>query len=301
MLGSRVGSHQVVRNFLNDLNANQMRLAQSQHQYSTGKKVDSPADDPVGVGIALGIRNDIDAVNAWRGNIHDSLEWMNTTESALSDMTDVIHTARELAVKGANGVLNASSRGAIADQIDQLLEQAAQVGNSQLGGRYLFNGTSVNTAPFTGNPAAVNGTISTGLLTREVGQAQTFSVNITGDRLIKPPGATPDLFTTLRDLSAALRSGDLPAVNTTALNRLDDHLKSNLALRSENAAKINRMEMNLNRYAIDDVARRDTLSKIEDADMAEVSMNLMTRESVLKASLAVGARIMQPSLADFLR
>lgn len=301
MLGSRVGSHQVARNFLNDLNANQMRLAQSQHQYSTGKKVDSPGDDPVGVGIALGIRNDIDAVNAWRGNIHDSLEWMNTTESALTDVTDVIQKARELAVQGANGVLNASSRGAIADQIDQLLEQAAQVGNSELGGRYLFGGTAVNTPPFTSNPAGVNGTPNTGLLTREVGQAQTFSVNITSDRLMKPPGATPDLFTTLRDLSTALRAGDLPSINTTAFNRLDAHLKNNLALRSENGAKINRMEMNLGRYAIDDVARRDTLSKIEDADMAEVSMNLMTRESVLKASLAVGARIMQPSLVDFLR
>ena len=74
MLGTRVGTVQTVRNFLTDLNANQMRLATSQHQYSTGKKVDSPADDPVGVGIALGIRNDIDAVNAWRGNIADSLE-----------------------------------------------------------------------------------------------------------------------------------------------------------------------------------------------------------------------------------
>lgn len=301
MLGTRVGTVQTVRNFLADLNANQTRLATSQHQYSTGKKVDKPADDPVGVGIALGIRNDIDAVNAWRGNIADSLEWMNTTETALGDQTSVIHRARELALQGANGVLSPTARGAVADQIDQLLEESAQVGNAQLGGRYLFAGTAVNTAPFTTTPPGYSGPANAGLLTREVGQAQTFSVNITADRFADPPGGTPDIFTTLKDLSTALRSGDLASVSGTALNRLDDHLKNLSALRSENAAKINRMESTLARYDVDDVARRGTLSHIEDADMAEVAMNLMTRENVLKSSLALGARIMQPSLADFLR
>jgi flagellar hook-associated protein 3 FlgL len=46
---------------------------------------------------------------------------------------------------------------------------------------------------------------------------------------------------------------------------------------------------------------RELLSKNEDADMAEVIMNLKMEENVYRASLAGGAKIIQPSLVDFLR
>lgn len=302
MLG-RIGSSQMVRNFLNDLGNNQVALAKYQHQYSTGKKVDSPGDDPVGVGIALNIRTDIDAVESWRKNTYDSLEWLSATDTALGSAGEIIQKARELAVRGANGTLSPDARNAIAAEIDQLSQAYAEVGNAQMGGYYLFGGTAVNTAPFVSTtlPPTASGAYNTGLLTREIGQGQTFSVNTTADRFIDPPGATPDMFVTLSNLANDLRTGNITNVSNQALTRLDAHLTNNLSLRGEVGAKVNRMEMTLSRFDIDDIARRETLSKIEDADMAKVTMDLMTQESVLKSSLAVGARIIQPSLVDFLR
>lgn len=70
---SRMSSDQVVRNFLSDLEGNYRSLSESQRQVSTGKRVLTPSDDPVGIALALGLRRDQGATEAWGRNIDDSL------------------------------------------------------------------------------------------------------------------------------------------------------------------------------------------------------------------------------------
>lgn len=299
MLG-RIGTTQMSRNFLADLGRNQVAMARLQHQQATGKKLDSPADDPVGIGISLALRQDQAAVASWQTNIGDSMDWLRVTDSALQNEVEVIHRARELAVRGANGALGQEGRDKIADEIDQLAKQAAGIGNSTLAGRYIFNGTAVNVAPFQEAPPGAAGALDTGLLTRDIGQSQTMSVNITGDRFQGPPGG-PTIFQTLTNLSTALRAGNVTTVGGQSLTDLDSQLTNTLSLLGEVGAKTNRLELQQSRFAIDAVARNEELSQIEDADMSKVIMDLSMHENVLKASLSVGGRVLQPSLVDFLR
>jgi flagellar hook-associated protein 3 FlgL len=213
----------------------------------------------------------------------------------------IIQRAHELAVQGANGSLSQNARELIATEVTALRDQVAQVGNASLGGRYLFAGTATDTAPFDATTANPVLPINTGLLNREVGQGQVMSVNVTADRLLGPGGGTPDILQTLNDLATALQTGDVSAVGNVALDRLSAHIDNVNSLRGELAAKINRMELTESRFAIDDIARTDQLSSIEDTDMAEAIMDLSMRENVLQASLSIGARVIQPSLVDFLR
>src|SRR5262249_13555222 len=142
--------------------------------------------------------------------------------------------------------------------------------------------------------------INTNLLNREVSPGAVISVNITADRLQDPAGATPDIFTVLGDLSTALQTNDTTGISN-ALNALDVHQDNISALRSEGAAKINRLELTQSRFQAQKIASGDQLSRIEDVDMAEAITTLTMRESVYKAALATGARVIQPSLVDFLR
>ncbi|HEY8341514.1 MAG TPA: flagellin, partial [Calditerricola sp.] len=74
-----------------------------------------------------------------------------------------------------------------------------------------------------------------------------------------------------------------------------------LAVRATVGARMNRFELIRYRLEADEVNVTRLLSKEEDADMAEVITNLKTAENVYRAALAAGARIIQPSLVDFLR
>jgi flagellar hook-associated protein 3 FlgL len=299
MIG-RMSSDQAVRNFLIDLQGNYRSLSEAQRQVSTGKRIGSPSDDPVGIAIALGLRRDQGATAAWRRNIDDSLTWLNTTDRALDQALDVVQRAHELAVQGGNGTLSSNARALIAAEVDSLRSQFVEIGNSSLGGRFIFGGTATTTQPFDPATEAAALPINAGLINREVAQGSVVSINITADRLQKPPGATPDVFTVLDQLSTALSTDDFAGI-TGALDDLRAHQESISALRGEGAAKINRLELTASRFEAQEIATSDQLSRIEDADMAEAITDLSMRESVYRSALAVGARVIQPSLVDFLR
>ncbi|MEZ5081596.1 MAG: flagellar hook-associated protein FlgL [Thermoleophilia bacterium] len=296
----RIGSQQMSRNFLADLNRNQYDIAGLQRQLATGKRLNNPSDDPIGVGIALGIRDDLASVEAWQRNIADSQSWLSATDNALNGYQDIIQRAQELAVQGGNGTLSAGGRLQLATEVLALRDQVVETGNASLGGRYLFGGTQTNRQPMDGSIPGLAAPVNTGVLTREVAQGQVLSVNITADRLVDPAGATPDIFQTLTDFATALQTGDLQAISGTTMTELDAHLDNVNRLRGEIGAKVNRLDLTEQRHSLDNITRQQQQSEIEDTDIAEAITNLKMRETVLQASMAVGARTMQRSLVDFI-
>lgn len=85
------------------------------------------------------------------------------------------------------------------------------------------------------------------------------------------------------------------------LEKLDTQINNVVSERAELGARVNRIEMIEQRVMEQEVVARKTLSENEDADAELVIMELITQESVHRAALAAGARIIQPSLLDFLR
>ena len=86
-----------------------------------------------------------------------------------------------------------------------------------------------------------------------------------------------------------------------ALNRIENQFENVNAITAEIGVRMNRVELTSNRILDDTLNLKDLLSKNEDADIAEVVMNLKMEEYVYQASLSGGAKIIQPSLVDFLR
>ncbi|MBJ7455479.1 MAG: flagellar hook-associated protein FlgL [Thermoleophilia bacterium] len=294
-----MSSDQVVRNFLSDLEGTYRSLSETQRQVATGKRVLSPSDDPVGIALALGLRRDQGATEAWGRNIDDSLTWMSTTDRALGQALEVVQRAQELAVQGGNGTLSSASRALIAAEVETLKSQFVEIGNSSIGGRFIFGGTATDRQPFDPLTETATLPINTSLMSREVAQGSVISVNITADRLQDPPGPTPDIFTALDGLSAALATNDSAGI-ATALTNFAAHQESISGLRGEQAAKINRLELTQSRFQAQKIATGDQLSSIEDVDMAKALTDFSMREAVYRGALAVGAKVIQPSLVDFI-
>lgn len=102
------------------------------------------------------------------------------------------------------------------------------------------------------------------------------------------------------DLIVALNSGDYSGMSAF-IGKVDSHLNRVLSVRADIGARVNRMDLIMNRITDNSVSFTKMLSNSQDADMAEVIMNLKNAENVYKSALSVGARVIQPSLIDFVR
>ncbi|KHO61015.1 flagellar hook protein FlgL [Thermoanaerobacter sp. YS13] len=296
----RITDGMLITNFLNDYNNNLERLQKNQNMLSTGKRISRPSDDPVAVATSLRIRTDMTRNDAYTKNADDAKSWLDITDTALNQLGSLLQRTRELAVQGANGTLTQEDMQKIANEIEQLKAQMIQVGNTQYNGRYIFAGFKTTTQPFSETNNSYSG--DKGLIEFEVGAGgNKIAVNVTGDKVFNVDlTGTSQLLTMMDNLKKALDSGDHQAVSNLIVD-VDKQMENVLAVRAEVGAKSNRIDLIKNRLQDDNYNFTSLLSKNEDADLAQVITNLKMDENVYRASLAAGARIMQPSLIDFLR
>lgn len=138
-------------------------LAQTQSQLSTGLKLQTAADDPAGMAQVNQLNAQISASQQYQANGSALTSNLTLEEQSLSDATNVMQSARDLAVQANNSSLTASQRQAIATQLKQLLQQLVGTANStDANGNYLFAGEASATVPFaqSGNSVAYNGSAS---------------------------------------------------------------------------------------------------------------------------------------------
>ena len=142
MIG-RMATEQAVRNFLSDLQGNYRGLADAQRQVSTGKRILTPSDDPIGVAIGLGLRRDMSATDTWSRNIDDSLTWLGTTDSALGQVSSLLNDIRGLVTEAANsGAITPDQVAANQLQIDSSLEALNRIAQTTtFQGRRLLDGS----------------------------------------------------------------------------------------------------------------------------------------------------------------
>lgn len=148
----RVSTSQTFNQGTNAILDNQSRVAQTQLQLSTGKRILKPSDDPIGTAVALNLRQQIDNATQYISNGQSAETRLEIEESSLSNVSDILGRVRDLALQGANGTLNYDDRKAIAIEIEQRFKELVGLANTQLSsGEYLFSGYSTNVQPFTRN------------------------------------------------------------------------------------------------------------------------------------------------------
>ncbi len=153
---TRISNQWVVNSFLRVLNRNQEELSKSQIQISSGKQIARPSENPINNALSMAHRTQILEGTQFTKNISRVTEWLDNTDSMLTDLEATLQRVRELAVQGANDTLVQVDRDAIAGEIDQLLQHIVDIGNTDIGGEYLFAGHDVTTKPF----QVLNGTNS---------------------------------------------------------------------------------------------------------------------------------------------
>ncbi|HAA89985.1 MAG TPA: flagellar hook-associated protein FlgL [Peptococcaceae bacterium] len=300
----------LINNFVRNMQINLRRLEQIQDTLASGKKLRRPSDDPVGVVGSLYLRSDLGEYEQYIGNIEDAKTWMEITDSALDNATEVLQRARELALYGANGTLPQESRDALAREVEQLREQLVLIANTTLGGRYIFGGTRTEKPPAdSADPKNIQWEGNEENIEYEVAPGVTLPVNCNGKFVfagiftrengekVQGPNAFEVLKNLADDLGDPKKIGDIDKV----IGEIDEVIDRIIETRGELGARINRAEMALDRMQQQQIKQIELLASAEDADIAETIVDLKAQENVYRVCLATGARIIMPTLIDFLR
>jgi flagellar hook-associated protein 3 FlgL len=300
---SRVTETNMVGKALGDLQRSLQRGQKLQSQISSGKLLSRPSDSPTGTVTSLQLRGEVRATQQHGRNAEDGLGWLGTIQDTLGDASTSIIRVRDLTVQALNTSNTDQSRDALAVEIDNIRDTLLSQANVKYMNRPVFGGTtpgSVAYADDPANPGQVTYVGNSDPTTRTVGPNAKVRIETTGPEAFGRPGSDTELFTVLKNLSDSIRSGDDDGVNK-GLENLDTAHETLKSALSDVGARYNRVEQM--KQSSDDhlLSVKSQLSDIEDVDLPKAIMDLQIQQTAYQAALAATAKVIQPSLIDFLR
>lgn len=299
----RVTQSMLSNNMLRNLTSSYSKMGKLNEQLTTGKKVNRPSDDPVVAMRGLGYRMQVDKVAQYQRNIGEVNNWLDSTDDALDKVGQALHRTKELVTNAANtGAMTDSDREKIKSELDQLRKQIQDTANTKVGDKYIFSGTKTN-SPLHDKTIAPPSTEPNGYpdLTdpNNVAFTADININVFDGVELNVNSKSAELFKKIDDM---FKSFDDPDVDFgAAIGKVDGMMDDLLTERADVGARQNRAELMNDRLETQELISTKQMSLNEDIDFEKVITEMISQESVHRAALSVGARIIQPSLVDFLR
>lgn len=293
----RVTQNMLAKNTLTQIQKSYQRLDTQYSQLNSGKKITRASQDPVVAVKGMYYRTDLIETEQFQRNLSELQAWNESSEAALEQTRNNIHRANELLLAGKNDTMTQLDREAIAKELGQIINDIADAANTRVAGKYIFNGTAINVPPVNGATSPPTVSIDTDGMLMEVSKSILFRANIKAENVF-----TPDLFKNLTDLKTEFEK---PAPSHTVLNTLMVSLNTDmnnvLKETSELGARAQRIDLIQTRLGSQEITGKKIMSENEDVDMEKVITDLKMQESVHRSALSVGARLIQPTILDFLR
>ncbi|KRB79941.1 hypothetical protein ASE01_00020 [Nocardioides sp. Root190] len=292
----RVTQRMLTEGSLDQLQRGLGRLARVQEQLSTGRIINRPSDNPTGTTTAMRLRSSMADQTQYSRNAQDGLGWLTQVDASLDSVTSTVKRARDLALQGAN----ASSAGpvareALAIEVDGLRQELLARANTSYLDSPVFGGVTGGSQAYDATGTYV-GTI--GDVNRRIAGGVVVKVDVDGPDVFGD-GAT-SAFAELAALSTALRAGDQAGISA-AIGTLNTRIDTVTGARTAAGTRFQRLEQAEQAAADARISLENQLSTVENADLAETTVELKLQEVAYQAALAATSRVMQPSLLDFLR
>ena len=302
-MGGRVTQLMFIDRTLQDLQRQFNRVFEFEQQLATGFRVSRPSDDPIDARRAVNIKLEIAQLNQFLNNITDARPQVDDTESTLDNTISVLQRVRELTVQGSNGTNSQEQLDAIATEINQLLEETLVLSNSQSIGRYLFAGTRTKTIPFSetrvgGEITAVAYQGNTVDINVAISESAQIKVNIDGQAAFQ---SGIDIFTTLIGIRDDLRAGNQASLSGVRIDEVDQAIEQLLLRQADLGANTNRLDRVVSVTEDGVLSQQILLSEKIETDFADATLRYNNSLNALQAALNASARVLQPTLLDFIR
>lgn len=303
----RISTSWAQQTAVNSMLDQQSRLQQTQMQLSTGKKILTPADDPVGAARIIDLNQTIKQTEQYQSNINAARQRLTLEDGVLQNSIDVLHRIKELGIQGLNATNSPSDRTAIAVEMEGLNQQLVGLANTRnANGEYLFSGFKSATQPFSKN-TATGGYIYAGDAnqraiqiseTRQIADGDA-GINVFGMPTDSLPasGSNVSVFEAIDRFAADLRSN---TPNSASLDDISSALDKMLTVEASAGVRLNALD---NQEGLNDdfvIDMKTVLSATEDLDYAEAISKFNLQTVSLQAAQQAFTQVKKLSLFNYL-
>jgi flagellar hook-associated protein 3 FlgL len=229
----RVTNNTMVHSIVRYLTRQNEALFDRQNTIASGKKINKPSDDPLGMGRVLDYRQTIASIEQYQTNIQRGKTRLDVVEVNLELVDELLEVVRAIAEDEAGGTT--ASRQRAADNLKNLYDQILDQANSKFNDNYLFSGYQTKTAPFSRDDTqATTFDQFTVTYNGDAGDMQ-FIMDADGQPIFHDasPGGIK-IFDAMRDLIVGLENDDTAAISTQS-GLLDQGQTQIQDIRSANA------------------------------------------------------------------
>lgn len=297
------------------------KVSKLQNRISSGKNFQVASEDPTHASASLSLRSHLQTLESYTDTAELTQNWMTATDNAFDQLEQLAVRANNLILRGLNDSLSGRERAeSLSTEMQTLINQAVELGNTSVNGQYIFSGYQVNQKAFAlsdaaatlpdyqGNPftpKVITYLGDQGNIQRSLGPDQSVTLNVRGDQAILGFLQNMILASNALQQNNIQDTGD-PVTDPFTLESTLSALKSSLETldqyRTSNGARMRQVDSAANFLETVKLETRSLLSKNEDTNMAEGIALLANQQTTYEAVLEVSQRAISAlSLFDYLR
>jgi flagellar hook-associated protein 3 FlgL len=288
----RISNSLLQQRVLRDLQANLASVAKAQAQVSSGKRFERMSEDPLAGSQVLTADRGLRALDQYRRNSTAARSRVDAEEAVLDQLTDLLTRAKELATQEGTGTSTPVGRAATAAEVQRIIEQVVQLGNTQVGSEYIFAGHQI------GQPFDASGTYSgdDGARQSEVGQGYLMTTNHTGRELLVNSGVLGGL----QSLLGQLQTGTPTTIQGT-ISGIDAAFTQVQTMLATTGARSRQIDSAMQNADAIETSLRLTKSDAQDVSLEETTTRLVSTQTTIQAALLSASRVLNMSLTDYLK
>lgn len=331
-MSGRITSNMLSSNYLRNMQRNLTNMKTLQNQLASGSQIQKASENPYTASRSMQLHAEISANKQYNENIKDVSNLLDTTDTALSQMGNVFGRIETLLVNAGNGAYGQDERTSIQDEVKEKVNELSQILNTSFDGSYIFGGTKTASKPTTvvdgvlqyadkdGNGIGNNGNNGTNVavpitdtttqnqlksdLKVDISEGVKTDYNKTAvdvlefkDKDGKAINVSDLLANIIKDLGSGGTTNNL---TTTHLSDIQSVTANLLQKRSEVGTLQNRMDSAQTNNETQNYNMTDILSKTEDIDFAETTMQYSMMQTVYTAALQTSAKILPMTILSYL-
>lgn len=305
----RISTNMVNADFLNNLATTTNKVQNTMNQLASLKEVNKASDNPLLVSKILDLNVSISQNSSYATTISDAKDWTTTQDGALQLVEKSMNNIRNIIVAVNNsGFLTDSEYKAYKSELQQEIGTIVDAMNTNYDGRYIFGGSKTTEPPFEVAKDA-NGEIN-GLkyngdeteLAREISNGVSINLLTNGNSIMNAQGAGKDLGTFFNEIVADLDKHDEASIADLSKKLGEvDVFKNNIVNYNTRIGAIeNRIDAAKDRNDSEKITLKNTLSTRQDVDIAQKYMEYQNQMLAYKSTLAMGTKIMQTTVLDYM-
>lgn len=321
------------------LNKTKTRMEDLQMKGSTLKAITKPSDNPVSNVEAMALTSATNDNIQYLKNADFALLNLSVSEKSVEELTDIMVKAKEIAIAQSSDFFNADVRKNVANEVQQLYNQALAIANKKVGIKHIFSGTSTLTVPFDSNGVYKG---DQGHISLEVSRNFFVPINLTGEEVFynssesgkaenplekfeefqdnstvkinrdlasaEEPEATKEdnfksrdnIFSQLQALTSALENND-PQMVQGLLEKFDSTISRLVTLRTRIGSITNSVESSKTNLTSENIDHASRRSALVDADVSDLFSDINKQQAILKTTYQASQGLMNQTLMDFLR